>query len=183
MPRSLAANPELAARVAAIRFLLLDVDGVLTDGSIIYADDGTEWKKFHVRDGTGIKLWRLAGHDVGILSGRTSAATRRRATELGISVVLQGQENKADGLAMILAQTGLQAAEICALGDDLADLPLFHQVGVAIAVADACPELLAKADYRTQEPGGHGAVRAAVEWLLQGQGRWETLLDRYRIRN
>ena len=181
MQESLGENPELAARVAGIRLLLLDVDGVMTDGSIVFADDGTEWKRFHVRDGTGIKLWRLAGHQAAILSGRNSATTSRRAAELGITLVVQGQEDTSAGLAAILAQCGVVAAEVCAIGDDLADLPVFQQVGVRVAVADACPELLSRADYQTRELGGHGAVRAAIEWLLKGQGRWESLLERYRV--
>jgi 3-deoxy-D-manno-octulosonate 8-phosphate phosphatase (KDO 8-P phosphatase) len=169
----------LCHRVAGIRLLLLDVDGVLTDGSIVYLDNGTELKRFHVRDGSGIKLWRKAGHEAVIVSGRTSAATTRRARELGIERVWQGQENKQSALAEVLAMTGLTADAVCAMGDDLADIPVLRSVGLAVAVADACPEVRALADYVTPVPGGHGAVRCAIEWLLRLQGRWDELTQLY----
>lgn len=164
---------ELAGRAARVRLLLLDVDGVLTDGSILYADDGTELKRFHVRDGSGIKLWREAGHEVAIISGRTSAATVRRATELGITKIWQGRDDKLAALGELLATTGLTADAVCAIGDDLADVPVLRRVGVAVAVADACPEAVAAADFVTPVPGGRGAVRAAIERLLRLQGQWK----------
>ena len=172
---------DLTRRVGRVRLLLLDVDGVLTDGSIVYTDDGVELKRFHVRDGSGIKLWRKAGHDVAILSGRTSAATSRRAAELGIGTVVQGREDKVAGLAEVLGLTGVDASDVCAVGDDLADYPVLSACGVGIAVADACPELVDVADHVTELPGGRGAVRAAVEWLLRRQGRWDELAGRDRV--
>lgn len=174
-----AEHAELVRRAATIRLLLLDVDGVLTDGAIVYTDTGTEIKRFHVRDGSGIKLWRKAGHETVIVSGRTSAATTRRAAELGITRLWQGQEQKLSALAEVLAVTGLTADAVCAMGDDLADVPVLRAVGLAVAVADACPEVRAVADYVTPVPGGQGAVRQAIEWLLRLQGRWDELTQQY----
>src|SRR4051794_41186669 len=114
----------LAARAAGIELLLLDVDGVLTDGGIVYADDGTEIKRFHVRDGSGLKFWHLAGKRSAIVSGRKSRAVERRAAELGISPVLQGRSEKLPAFEAVLAETGLRAEQVCAVGDDLPDLPV-----------------------------------------------------------
>ncbi len=164
--------PDLAARVARIELLLLDVDGVLTDGSILYTDSGQELKRFHVRDGTGLNLWRSAGKRAAIVSGRASAAVDRRAAELGVAPVLQGRSDKLPAFAEVLAVTGFAPEQVCTVGDDLQDVPVAKAAGVAIAVADACPELRAVADYVTAVPGGRGAVRDAVEWLLKSQGRW-----------
>ncbi len=170
---------DLAARAAAIELLLLDVDGVLTDGSVIYADDGTELKRFHVRDGSGLKLWRTAGKRVAIVSGRKSVAVDRRAAELGIAPVLQGRDDKRAALAEVLAATGLRPEQVCAIGDDLPDVPLFRACGLAVAVADACAEARVAAQYVTAVPGGRGAVRDAIEWLLKLPGRWDELVADY----
>jgi 3-deoxy-D-manno-octulosonate 8-phosphate phosphatase (KDO 8-P phosphatase) len=170
----------LADRAARIRLLLLDVDGVLTDGSINYTDDGVELKRFHVRDGSGLKLWQLAGKRAAIISGRTSRAVEVRAMELGVSPVIQGQSDKVAAFARVLAEVGVTADEVAAIGDDLPDLPLIGSAGLGIAVADACEELRAAADYTTQACGGHGAVREAVEWMLKLTGAWDGLVARYR---
>ena len=167
---------ELVAKILAVRFLLLDVDGVLTDGSITYSSRGEELKTFHVRDGSAIKLWAAAGHKLGVLSGRESVAVERRAAELGIPVVLQGFADKSAGLDEALARSGVAASEVCAIGDDLADLALFARVGVKVAVADAAAELRAAADLVTILPGGRGAVRELVEILLKTQGHWAGLV-------
>jgi 3-deoxy-D-manno-octulosonate 8-phosphate phosphatase (KDO 8-P phosphatase) len=169
----------LPVRAAAIELLLLDVDGVLTDGGVIYSDDGTEWKRFHVRDGSGLKLWRAAGKRAAIVSGRTSAAVARRAAELGIDPVLQGRDDKRAALAEVLAATGLRLEQVCAMGDDLPDVPVLRACGLAVAVPDACAEARAVAHHVTAAPGGHGAVRDAIEWLLTVQGRWTELTARY----
>jgi 3-deoxy-D-manno-octulosonate 8-phosphate phosphatase (KDO 8-P phosphatase) len=170
---------ELAARAAAIELLLLDVDGVLTDGSVLYADDGTELKRFHVRDGSGLKLWRAAGKRAAILSGRKSVAVDRRASELGISPVIQGCDDKLAGLESVLSQTGIAAERVCAIGDDLPDVPLFRKCGLALSVADACAEARAAAHFVTSATGGRGAVREAIEWLLRAAGTWDQLTARY----
>lgn len=172
MPTALAARVEL---------LLLDVDGVLTDGSILYADDGAELKRFHVRDGSGLKLWRLAGKRAAIVSGRKSVAVDRRAAELGLAPVLQGRDDKLAAFAEVLAATGLSAEQVCAVGDDLPDLPVLRRAGVAVAVADACPEVRAAADYVTMVPGGRGAVRDAIEWLLKLRGEWDRVSSEFRV--
>ncbi len=170
---------DLPACAAAIELLLLDVDGVLTDGSVIYADDGTELKRFHVRDGSGLKLWHAAGKRSAIVSGRMSVAVERRASELGIRPVLQGRDDKLAAFADVLAATGLRPEQVCAIGDDLPDVPVLRRCGLAVAVADACPEVRAAAHYVTATAGGRGAVREAIEWLLKAQGRWTELTARY----
>jgi 3-deoxy-D-manno-octulosonate 8-phosphate phosphatase (KDO 8-P phosphatase) len=170
---------DLPARAVAIELLLLDVDGVLTDGSVVYADDGTELKRFHVRDGSGLKLWHAAGKRSAIVSGRKSVAVERRAAELGIGPVLQGRDDKLAALAAVLDATGLRPEQVCAIGDDLPDVPVLRRCGLAVAVADACPELRAVANYVTTTPGGRGAAREAIEWLLKASGRWDELIARY----
>jgi 3-deoxy-D-manno-octulosonate 8-phosphate phosphatase (KDO 8-P phosphatase) len=165
-------------RCKQTQLLILDVDGVLTDGSVLYSDSGEELKRFHVRDGAGIKVWQQSGRQVAILSGRSSTAVTRRATELGITIVLQGQADKLAALQEIQRMTGVEANFIAAMGDDLPDLPLLRSVGLAISVADACDEVRNLADYTTLVPGGHGAVREAIEWLLKQSGEWEQLLPR-----
>jgi 3-deoxy-D-manno-octulosonate 8-phosphate phosphatase (KDO 8-P phosphatase) len=167
-------------RAASIELLLLDVDGVLTDGSILYSDDGAELKRFHVRDGSGLKLWREAGKRAAILSGRQSRAVDRRAGELGIDPVFQGRSQKLPAFEELLAATGLKPERICAMGDDLPDLPVLERCGLSVAVADACAEVRQRADYTTALPGGRGAVREAIEWLLKMQGKWDDVVARYR---
>jgi 3-deoxy-D-manno-octulosonate 8-phosphate phosphatase (KDO 8-P phosphatase) len=171
---------DLAARAARVRLLLLDVDGVLTDGRIVYADDGTEVKRFHVRDGSGLKFWRQTGKRAAVVSGRSSPAVDRRAAELGLAPVIQGQGDKLPAFERVLAETGLSAAEVCAVGDDLPDLPVLARAGLAVAVADACPEVRAAADYVTAVPGGAGAVRDAIEWLLQLTGEWDGVVGSFK---
>ena len=166
-----------ADQIARIRLVLLDVDGVLTDGRVVYGDDGIEIKSFHVRDGSGIKYWRQAGGRVAILSGRSSKAVVRRATELGITPVIQGVDEKLLGLRRILSETGLTADQVCAVGDDLPDLPVLTRCGLAAAVADAVPEVQAIAHFVTNAPGGQGAVREVIEWLMRAQGTWQPVVD------
>jgi 3-deoxy-D-manno-octulosonate 8-phosphate phosphatase (KDO 8-P phosphatase) len=180
MGRAELSSAELADRAARIELLVLDVDGVLTDGSIIYTDSGEELKRFHVRDGTGLKVWLTAGKRAAIVSGRTSAAVVRRVAELGIATVFQGRNDKSVALTEVLAAFGLSAEQACAIGDDLADLAVMARCGLAVAVADACPEVRAAAQLTTIAPGGRGAVREAVEWLLRLQGRWDELIAGYR---
>ncbi|HJZ57845.1 MAG TPA: HAD hydrolase family protein [Gemmataceae bacterium] len=172
-------SPSLAERAAKVELLLLDVDGVLTDGGIVYADNGVELKRFHVRDGSGLKLWQLAGKRAVIVSGRSSPAVEVRAAELGVSPVLQGRADKLTAFEAVLGETGLRAEQVCAIGDDLPDLPVLRRCGLAVAVADACPEVRAAADYVTTAPGGQGAVRDAIEWLLKLQGAWAGLVARF----
>jgi 3-deoxy-D-manno-octulosonate 8-phosphate phosphatase (KDO 8-P phosphatase) len=171
-------DPTLAERVARVELLVLDADGVLTDGRIVYADDGAEIKSFHVRDGSALRLWADAGKRAAVISGRDSPAVTRRARELGVGHLFQGAGAKLEVLRRLLAETGLAAAQVCAVGDDLPDLPLLKNCGLGIAVADACPELRAAAHFITRARGGHGAVREVVELLMRGRGLWQPVLDR-----
>jgi len=173
--------PEVSReRFARIELLLLDVDGVLTDGSVTYTSDGLEIKSFYVRDGSGIKAWQRSGKRVAILSGRSSPAVNRRASELGIELVFQGEEEKLVALRRILEEVGLRADQVCAIGDDLPDLPVLMACGLGIAVADAVSELKEVASFVTRTPGGRGAVREAIEWLMRGQGTWDEVVHRLR---
>jgi 3-deoxy-D-manno-octulosonate 8-phosphate phosphatase (KDO 8-P phosphatase) len=165
--------------LASIELLVLDVDGVLTDGRVNYADDDREIKSFHVRDGSGIRFWLDAGKKAAIISGRASPAVVRRASELGISLVVQGATAKLPALRKILAELRLEARQACVIGDDLPDLPMVRNCGVGVAVADACPELRAEALYVTQKSGGRGAVREVVEMLLRAQNLWQPIVGRY----
>lgn len=170
----------LSDRASRVELLLLDVDGVLTDGGIVYADDRAEWKRFHVRDGSGLKLWQLAGKRAAIVSGRKSEVVNRRAAELGIEPVLQGCGDKLAAFEAVLAATGFRPEQVCAVGDDLPDLPVLLRCGLAVAVADAGPEVREAAHYVTAVPGGHGAVRDAIEWVLKLQGKWDGLVAKFR---
>jgi 3-deoxy-D-manno-octulosonate 8-phosphate phosphatase (KDO 8-P phosphatase) len=162
--------PSLRQRCTAISLLVLDVDGVLTNGQIVLADDGLEAKAFHVRDGTALKIWGQAGKRTAVITGRTSATVVRRAAEVGIDRVLQGTADKLSAFRQLLEQEGRFASEVCYVGDDLPDLaPMLH-CGLAVAVADACPEILAKAHYITRTPGGGGGVREVIELILRCQG-------------
>lgn len=167
----------LASRIAGIELLLLDVDGVLTDGSIVYADHGVEVKTFHVRDGSGLKVWHLAGKRTAIVTGRTSRLVEIRAQELGIGLVIQGAADKRSALERVLAECQVRPEQVCAVGDDLPDVPVLRRCGLAVAVADGCPEARAAAHYVTRTPGGRGAVREVIELLLRGQGRWAEVIE------
>src|SRR5262249_3774999 len=149
----------LAERCDGIELLLLDVDGVLTDGGIVYADDGRELKQFHVRDGSALTFWQLAGKRAAILTGRTSRVVEVRAKELGIAPVIQGGADKREAFRDLLGQTGLRAEAVCFVGDDLLDVPVLQRSGLAVVVADACPEAVEVAHYVTKAEGGRGAVR------------------------
>ena len=170
----------LSDKAQRIRAVVLDVDGVLTDGSIGYgAGSAEEIKFFNVKDGHAIKLLQRAGLKVGILSGRTSAANRRRAEELSMDFVYEGEKDKKEAFSRLLADTGLTASECLYVGDDVVDIPVMRQAGVAVAVADAVAEVKECADWQTDLPGGHGAVREAALWLLKQQHRWDGLMARY----
>ena len=165
--------------LAAIELLVLDVDGVLTDGRLVIHSDGTESKHFHTLDGHGIRMWQRAGLKVALLSGRHSDATQRRAAELDIAYVLQDQHFKRPALETLVKEIGLQAPNVAYIGDDLPDLPAMRFVGFAVAVANAVDEVRAQADYVTTRPGGRGAVREVIEHILKGSDRWQPLMERY----
>ena len=166
-------------RAKKIRLLLLDVDGVLTEGRIVYDGKGREFKSFDIKDGQGIKLLQQAGLKVGILSGRRSSAVRLRARELGIEILYQKVLDKAKTLEGILQKNEIRIEQICFIGDDLADLPVLLRVGFAVAVADGVEEVKAKAHYVTHHPGGRGAVREICELILKSQGKWESVISKY----
>lgn len=171
---------DLPARAAAIELLLLDVDGVLTDGRVTYTDAGDEIKRFHVRDGTGLKIWQSLGLQAAVISGRSSKAVERRAAELGLGPVVQGRSDKLPAFRDLLAELKLQPDQVCAVGDDLPDLPVLTRCGLGVAVADACPEVRAVAYHTTAAVGGAGAVREAIEWLLTLRGQWAGVVERFR---
>jgi 3-deoxy-D-manno-octulosonate 8-phosphate phosphatase (KDO 8-P phosphatase) len=163
----------MAGDAAKPELLCLDVDGVLTDGSIRLDDNGVETKRFHVRDGTGIKLWMKLGYHVALVTGRTGQVVPRRARELGIPHVIQGSRDKAASLDQILRELSLPADRAAVLADDLPDLPMMRRAGYAMAVADAVDEVRAEAAFVTTRPGGCGAAREAIEHLLKARGRWQ----------
>jgi 3-deoxy-D-manno-octulosonate 8-phosphate phosphatase (KDO 8-P phosphatase) len=156
---------DLATRSAAIRLLVLDVDGVLTDGTILLGS-GEELKSFHVRDGLGLQRLMSAGIEVAVISGRRSAAVARRMTELGVHHVFQGVDDKLAVLERLQGTLGLDAGKIAVVGDDLPDLPPMRAAGLAIAVADAHADVKAAAHWVTEAPGGRGAVREVSDRLL-----------------
>ncbi len=163
---------EVWERAQFIRLLLLDVDGVLTDGRLYFDAKGEALKVFHVRDGHGIKMAQQGGIEVAILSGRRSDAAFHRARDLGLSRYYEGLRDKVAVLEELLAALNLAPREVAAVGDELVDLPLMAQVGLAVAVADAAPEVLIAAHWVTTLPGGRGAVREVCDLLLKAQGKW-----------
>ena len=168
-----------STRFQTIKLLLLDVDGVLTDGSIAYTEDQTETKTFNVKDGLGIKMLHQSGIKTGIVTGRSSPALLRRCRELGIQMIFDNVRDKGKVLAQIIDKTGLTSGEIAFIGDDLPDLPMLQKVGIGIAVADAHELVCEQADLITENRGGHGAVREVCEMILKSKGIWPELLRQW----
>ncbi len=166
---------EIERRAARIKLLLMDCDGVLTDGRLLLLENGDEQKTFHVRDGQGIKLFHQAGLETGIISGRSSTATQRRAEELEITYLRQSVKNKIEALEEVLLQVNVSVHECAFIGDDVADIPVMRRVELAVAVADAVPETKQAAHYVTEQKGGHGAVREVTDLILKVQGRWKLM--------
>jgi 3-deoxy-D-manno-octulosonate 8-phosphate phosphatase (KDO 8-P phosphatase) len=171
----------LAKRCQPIELIVSDVDGVLTDGSIVFNNEGIEIKRFHIRDGLGIRLWQRAGGKFGVVTGRNSHIVNVRAAELGIDLVRQGIEHKLQALREIAVQFRLSPEQICYIGDDLPDLPAVRFAGLGVAVADSCTELRDVAAYVTQLAGGQGAVRETVELILKSQQRWDDVIQKYEL--
>ncbi len=165
---------------ANVALLCLDVDGVLTDGSIYIGPAGEETKRYHVTDGFALRLCAKAGLPVAVITGRTSSSLLHRLADLGIAHVIQGSKDKAASLRVITDRTGIQPEQICHIGDDWPDLPILHRVGFPVAVANAAPEVKAAAAYTTIQLGGHGAVREVVDLILKAKGVYETLLAEYK---
>lgn len=157
----------------------MDVDGVLTDGSIHLDDAGVETKRFNIRDGFGIRLWQALGFGTGIITGRSGLAVQHRARELGIGHVIQGSGDKAAALAGLVAKTGITPDRIAYIGDDWPDLPVLRRVGYPMAVADADPRVLELAAFTATRPGGAGAVREAIEHLIRAKGLMDRALKLY----
>ena len=172
-------DEDLKARCAPIELLILDVDGVLTDGRIVIDDRGVESKNFHVRDGLGLALWRRSGKKTAIVSGRSAAAVARRAEELKIDRLHQGIENKEAAVRELLEDWNLDASRACFVGDDLNDLPGLLAVGLAACPADAVAEARRVAHLTTRAAGGRGAVREVVETIMKAQGLWRAACERY----
>jgi len=170
---------DITERARRIKLLLMDCDGVLTDGRLWLTSDGDEQKAFHARDGQGISLLHRAGLRTGIITGRTSSAVDRRAQDLKMSYVRQYAKDKIKALDEILADAGVARDECAYIGDDVADIPVMRRVGFAVAVSDAVEETKQAAHYLTELKGGQGAVREACDLILKAQGRWDELMERF----
>ena len=162
-----------------LKLLILDVDGVLTDGKLFFDNQGNEYKSFHARDGHGIKLLRQTGVEVAVVSGRKSNSVALRMKNLGIEHVYQGHENKQAAFNEILEKIDITPEQAAHVGDDLLDLPIMIRVGLAIAVSDANFAVKQRADWCTTLPGGHGAVREVCDFIMQAQGRFDEVLNFY----
>jgi len=164
-----------------IHLLLLDVDGVMTDGRIIYDGNGLETKCFNVKDGHGIKMLQRHGIQVGIITGRNSVVVDIRARELGIGLVYQGALNKLASYDDVKQKTGLEDSQIAYVGDDIIDVPVIRRVGFSSAPPDSLPEVLKVVDFVTSSGGGRGAVREVCDLILKGRGVWDEIASRYEL--
>lgn len=172
-------NIEIIEKAKGIKFLILDVDGVLTDGKIIYNDKGVESKCFDVKDGHGIKLLTRAGIEIGIISGRESKAVEYRAKELGIYILYQRIFDKVKVYEKIMEEKGFADNQVCFIGDDVVDIPLLKRVGFSVAVVDGSEYAKEVVDYVTVKKGGNGAVREVCELILKAQDKWDILTEKY----
>ena len=168
--------PEVLERARRVRVVLFDVDGVLTDGGVIIHADGTESKRFDIKDGAGIVIARRAGLTVGLISARQSSSTQHRARQLGMDPIRQGVADKAAALEELMRLHEWRPADIAYMGDDVVDLPVLLRVGLAACPADAVAEVRAVAHVVSHRPGGHGAARTLIEDILRAQGRWDALI-------
>jgi len=173
---STARRPPVAARLRRVKLFLTDVDGVMTDGTVIMGEGG-EFKRYDIQDGLGIVMLRRNGIRTGWVSARPSAATQARAADLKIDFLAQPTDGKVPAIEQILAQTGLTWSDVCFVGDDVVDIGVFRKAGLAVAVANARPEAKAAAHLVTRARGGHGAVREVVEKILKAQGKWAATVE------
>lgn len=169
-------HDQFDSRARNLRMVLLDVDGVLTDGTVAIAGNGEEWKAFSIRDGASIVWAQRAGLEIGLLSGRSSEATTRRAAELNIKLVLQGEADKRAAYLHLVTSAGLKDDQVAYMGDDLIDLPVLRRVGLSAAPRDACQDVRDRVHYVTGAHAGHGAVREFLELILRARGRWDALV-------
>jgi 3-deoxy-D-manno-octulosonate 8-phosphate phosphatase (KDO 8-P phosphatase) len=172
-------DEDIALRARGLDWLLFDVDGVFTDGRLLYGAHGEQWKVFHVRDGLGIRLAQRAGLKVGILSGRGSAPLQVRARELGLDAVIQERSDKGNAFAEFLTEHRTAPERVAFMGDDLLDLPVLRRCALSFAPADAVPEVRERVDRVLQSPGGGAVVRELCELILRARGDWEQLVARY----
>lgn len=172
-------NDDILQRARAVRMIIFDVDGVLTDGSLFYDDRGEEYKAFNSRDGHGIKMLRASGVDTGIITGRTSNIVLHRARNLGIDHIFQGADDKLAAYGELLARVGLEPNQIAYMGDDVVDLPVMNRCGLAITVPDAPEEVKARCQLVTRAQAGRGAAREACELIMRAQGTWAAQLALY----
>jgi 3-deoxy-D-manno-octulosonate 8-phosphate phosphatase (KDO 8-P phosphatase) len=168
----------LREKASGVRLLALDVDGVLTDGSLYFTSDGQELKAFNSRDGLGLRALMDNGYQVALITGRTSSSLLHRAEQLGIEHVYQGQDNKLIAYNDLIEKLGIPDDQVCYAGDDWIDLPVLNRVGLAVTVADADPEVLKRCHWVTNNPGGHGAVREICNLLLESRGLAQQWLNR-----
>jgi 3-deoxy-D-manno-octulosonate 8-phosphate phosphatase (KDO 8-P phosphatase) len=174
-------DERLLRKISRVKLLILDVDGVMTDGRIIIDDAGLESKQFDVRDGHGLKMLMRCNIDVVLLTGRRSQVVTHRAADLGIAEVHQGIWNKLDVFKEILQRRNLAPEETAYVGDDVVDIPLLKRVGFGVSISDAVPDARRVADYVTRHRGGRGAVREVCEMILKAQGRWAEVAARYEF--
>ena len=167
------------AKASHVRLLLFDVDGVLTDGVVVMHTDGSESKGFHIRDGAAIVWAQRAGLKVGLLSARSSGATTHRAAQLAVRIVVQGVANKVTAYEQIIRDAGVDEASVAYMGDDLLDLPVLKRVGFSAAPADAAPEVRAQVHWVSTAPGGRGAAREMIEFVLRAQQRWDDIVRQH----
>ncbi len=172
-------HPDIHERILPVAMLLLDVDGVLTDGSIVYSDSGEEIKSFNVRDGLGLRMLMDAGITVGIVTGRSSGALLKRCENLGIDLIYHGVKDKLAVLETLLREKGLSADAVAFAGDDLPDIRIMKAVGFPVAVANADSLVKSTALYITDSPGGRGAVRDICELILKTKGLWTHCVERF----
>ena len=172
---------DLAPRASRITALVLDVDGVLSDGRIIYDEYGDELKFFDVQDGAGLVYWRRMGLRSAVITARKARLIRRRARELQVDFLAQGAVNKLAAYEKFLRKFQLSAEQVCAIGDDLMDLPILQRVGLAVAVPNGVDEVKACCHYVTSRPGGKGAVREVVTLILKARGLWDQILKTYQV--
>jgi YrbI family 3-deoxy-D-manno-octulosonate 8-phosphate phosphatase len=169
----------LEQRCQSIELILSDVDGVLTDGGIFLDSQGVEAKRFHIRDGMGIKLWQKAGYKFGLITGRSSHMVKVRAAELGIDIIRQGIDEKLAAVKQVLHELRATPKNVCYVGDDLPDLPPLRMAGLGVAPADACIELREAAHFVTQARGGDGAIRETIEMILKAQRHWSDVIHNF----
>jgi len=172
-------NEDLVSRLKNIKLLILDVDGVMTDGGLTIGDDGLEYKTFHAHDGLGMKLLKATGVSLAIITGRTSNVVKQRAESTGVAHFYQGAEDKLEAFRDLMKSSGLRAEQCAFMGDDVVDLPPMLQCGLAIAVPDSPRLLLDRAHYVTRKAGGRGAVREVCELIMQAQGTFDAQMAQF----